>query len=1032
MIRHNNRNSANLQVLRFPSRAVLASLALLSFAALTHAQGLVYVDAVDQSYGAPLTNLFKPDGSSLTGTELDPNLNTDGDNIWGWRSFGVPDPTNSFSTIYESSTEDAPEIRMTLSSLTASTNYDVYVVYWADRTANWNIRAGFTSNPGANQVFDRNGDAANSAIAGTYAASGAWTTPPANDIDAASDDDPSPFIDHTPGAEVQFTRDMYLGLIGSQVSTAGGQINVYLDDLPGVSVNDRSWIEGLAYVPAGTSVFATASIDRDTGNLTINNPTAADFTVASISLTSEAGTLNGTMWNNITDGTLAGMTDTDNDWVITSGTSASETELAEQDEGFLPIPPEDPQTGAQNGVVFANTTGVMNLGDIWRRTPYEDVQVALTLVSGDVVTISPSFTGTEITPGDFTGPSGTPDGNIDVDDYIALIGGLHADFTTTALAYAEGDIDGDGDVDRNDVVIFRSAYDTANGAGAFAGMVARLAVPEPCTAALSLMACGGLLLVARRRNHSRRVRTQRFSNMIYLRKLTPWLIVLSTGLIAGGLLVSRAAAVAVINWEKDPLLSGPAGATITDPGTNHPTIGNGGTDSADNVSIFGSTPSPVSLLNGEQVVLSGQVHFTGATVGSGNGSFRWGLFKDTNTGDANPTTEWLGYLAHSAGANPADGQFYAKNPDASDWTTASFISTFGIAPYSGPYTGGQGRVFQLASGAGNTATNFANDDDTYAFQITVGRYGDEVTVSATMQSQDAGPPVGDYNENGTVDAADYTTWRDALELGTVMDLPNRDPANTGLVSEDDFISWRDNFGATGGGPTYQYALGGGIDFNGNPPPAPVELGGNAEAPFYTDHLTFDFDRVGFLFADHLNADQVALTDVDVSAEDIQSVTLEVNTTTGASRILNDSSKNFNMIYYEITSTSESLIPGNWTSLDDAEGGDPVGVEWDEAGGSDAGVLSEVNLLGTPKSLAASGSTTLWSLGDIWNTSGEQDLRFFFTQSNGALVRGIVQYVGAGAGSGAAVPEPATAWLLCLGMMSAAVANRRSRRRLSVR
>jgi hypothetical protein len=58
--------------------------------------------------------------------------------------------------------------------------------------------------------------------------------------------------------------------------------------------------------------------------------------------------------------------------------------------------------------------------------------------------------------------------------------------------------------------------------------------------------------------------------------------------------------------------------------------------------------------------------------------------------------------------------------------------------------------------------------------------------------------VGDYNENGTVDAADYTTWRDAQTAGSST-LPNRDPGLGGAVGEDDFLAWREHFGETGGG-----------------------------------------------------------------------------------------------------------------------------------------------------------------------------------------------------------------------------------------
>ncbi len=54
--------------------------------------------------------------------------------------------------------------------------------------------------------------------------------------------------------------------------------------------------------------------------------------------------------------------------------------------------------------------------------------------------------------------------------------------------------------------------------------------------------------------------------------------------------------------------------------------------------------------------------------------------------------------------------------------------------------------------------------------------------------------VGDYNEDGTVDAADYLVWRKAL--GQSAALPNRDTDNSGPISIDDYESWRQNFGST--------------------------------------------------------------------------------------------------------------------------------------------------------------------------------------------------------------------------------------------
>jgi hypothetical protein len=59
--------------------------------------------------------------------------------------------------------------------------------------------------------------------------------------------------------------------------------------------------------------------------------------------------------------------------------------------------------------------------------------------------------------------------------------------------------------------------------------------------------------------------------------------------------------------------------------------------------------------------------------------------------------------------------------------------------------------------------------------------------------------IGDYNDDGNVDAADYTVWRNNVgNPGSTLE--NRDPANgDGNVGPDDYDSWKSNFGAGGGG-----------------------------------------------------------------------------------------------------------------------------------------------------------------------------------------------------------------------------------------
>lgn len=53
-------------------------------------------------------------------------------------------------------------------------------------------------------------------------------------------------------------------------------------------------------------------------------------------------------------------------------------------------------------------------------------------------------------------------------------------------------------------------------------------------------------------------------------------------------------------------------------------------------------------------------------------------------------------------------------------------------------------------------------------------------------------PEGDYNNDGIVDAADYTVWRDALNSDAP--LPN-EGATPGVTTQEDYLVWSANFGA---------------------------------------------------------------------------------------------------------------------------------------------------------------------------------------------------------------------------------------------
>ena len=83
-------------------------------------------------------------------------------------------------------------------------------------------------------------------------------------------------------------------------------------------------------------------------------------------------------------------------------------------------------------------------------------------------------------------------------------------------------------------------------------------------------------------------------------------------------------------------------------------------------------------------------------------------------------------------------------------------------------------------------------DLTFSLQLTTlddgTRYGVNFLV-ADVGLVTGGTP-GDYNNNGVVDAADYTVWRD--KLGTSTTLPN--DTTPGSVTQADYDVWKSNFG----------------------------------------------------------------------------------------------------------------------------------------------------------------------------------------------------------------------------------------------
>ena len=151
----------------------------------------------------------------------------------------------------------------------------------------------------------------------------------------------------------------------------------------------------------------------------------------------------------------------------------------------------------------------VDLGTPWIANPFgtDDLMAELLLVDGTVQTINVTLNGPDIASGDIAGTTvnDPPDGIIDVTDWLDFRRNQNTDLAglSIAQAYQRGDLDGDLDSDLSDFVAFETAYNVANGAGAFQDMIA--SIPEPGSRMPSAFALAGTGALRRRRCH--RLRT---------------------------------------------------------------------------------------------------------------------------------------------------------------------------------------------------------------------------------------------------------------------------------------------------------------------------------------------------------------------------------------------------------------------------------------------------------------------------------------------------------------------------------------------
>lgn len=215
---------------------------------------------------------------------------------------------------------------------------------------------------------------------------------------------------------------------------------------------------------------------------------------------------------------------------------------------------------------------------------------------------------------------------------------------------------------------------------------------------------------------------------------------------------------------------------------------------------FGQSPDvQFEYLNAAGQVVNGIVKYTGAAAYN-----NLLLTVDPATGNAqlkNSSNFSINLVGYSIESNAGSLQ-----PGSSDWSslddqnvgganiwveaapTSNALSEI-ISSATASLTLGPGQSYLL----GSLFDNVSGDKDlTLEFALageTTGRQG--IVVYDTIA---AGVP-GDYNNDGSVNAADYTVYRDNLGLSAAA-LSNRNPANTGVVNAADYTFWKNNYGST--------------------------------------------------------------------------------------------------------------------------------------------------------------------------------------------------------------------------------------------
>lgn len=649
-----------------------------------------------------------------------------------------------------------------------------------------------------------------------------------------------------------------------------------------------------AFSPVADAGAVSLNINRDSGNISLANTSAAGISdIIGYSVTSAAGALDQTNWNQQAVGPSQ-LTNDNDDWTVLTAAGAS----GDLSEAVLIT------SGDGNGGDLDAGSGVIDFGDVWVKSPAEDIQVELLLNDGTSLFSGADFilnySGTEVVVGDISGSAGVPDGAINLLDWVELRSNVATDLSafSGAQAYQEGDLDADGVIGASDYNIFVAAFDAANGAGAFAAAVG--AVPEP--AGVTLLLCGLIGAACNRPQRS----PNRVTTTQHERGTMKYQFAALVAVAAWCCLAVSAGAVSdfvVGNYDAN------AGNPVNAAAIESPEV-QGWTEWAS-----GAQGQDPSLATQEGVV--GNDNTNAWLNDDQDGGTNPGYFVDVD-GDVQQAMFDFGWKYESVLTMINGGHFTAFGVGANNPWGLAENARVGYAPS----TDGSTITFDPVDGGGgaNIVTPAGTSGDFYRVVVT----GDAQATTGTVA-------VFDFSDGTQVGSTEnYATWAGGNSLNA-----NR----LGLQS-----------GSSGGA--------------------------NRTAQIHSLNLS-------------------------VTAPD--TLTLKVNTDTGAMTLINESGSDVSFNGYFIDSDGGALNSGGWNSLQNQNvGGGTVGQGdgWEEFDSSDANFLGEGFLTGA--TTLSSGQSL--SLGAGFNTAvfgagNDGDLRFTLTDAAGRSVLSdlfsTVDYVGGG-------------------------------------